>query len=227
MYTILYQVSVALRTRPPPSPPSLPLPAPFPLRTHSARAALACAGVFATYSPITNVAGYVFLADPMDGCGRMKRPKRIGRGSRFVFLARLTTNSTCTAMEQNYNAWNAGAAGIINMAPDGDSNYIWILQGTEADKTLPASFQSAGSIPQVAVSGQSGRKLETLVRQGNGHIKISAQGEMQEEEFLVIDLAITIVYVPCSASVAIIIVTMSLSSEAANAKQLICRGGWC
>lgn len=148
-------------------------------------------GVFATYSPIVSkISGHVIVADPPDGCGRIKLLQRMARGSRFVLLARLTTNSTCTAMEQNYNAWNAGAAAIVNMAPDVDSNYIWILQDTESDKRLPSTHKT---LPHVAVSGQSGSRLEAMVRAGPGRIHISTASNQQEEEFLVVDLAITVV----------------------------------
>jgi hypothetical protein len=56
-------------------------------------------------------------------------------------------------MEQSLNAQRAGASALVNMAPDGKSNYIWILQGTQRDANTRLNNPT---IPHVAISGISG-----------------------------------------------------------------------
>jgi hypothetical protein len=113
----------------------------------------------------------------------------------IVFLARLNANSTCTAVEQNQNARAAGARGIINMAPDPSTNYIWILQGTPRDESKNGVIDGGAvrMIPHVAVSGVSGTRLYARLIEAPGTVIIDSQKDEQEEGIMVMDLAITIV----------------------------------
>ena len=165
------------------------------------------AGVYANYSPVKSVSGMMVIAAPLDGCGSIEWPEGVPRVANVVFLARLNANSTCTAMEQNRNAKAAGAVGIVNMAPDPSSNYIWILQGTARDSSaLPTHGNgdvlhldpgAAGNhlIPHVAVSGVSGTRLYARLLEAPGVVYVTSQDEAAAPEsgIMVMDLAITIV----------------------------------
>jgi len=167
----------------------------------------AITGVYANYSPVKSVSGMMVIAAPLDGCGSIEWPEGVPRVANVVFLARLNANSTCTAMEQNRNAKAAGAVGIVNMAPDPSSNYIWILQGTARDSSaLPTHGNgdvlhldpgAAGNhlIPHVAVSGVSGTRLYARLLEAPGVVYVTSQDEAAAPEsgIMVMDLAITIV----------------------------------
>lgn len=151
---------------------------------------LVITGVYASYSPLAYAAGTLVAAAPFDGCGPLAAPTGLHPREPFVFLARLSPNSTCTAMEQSLNAERAGASGVVNMAPDGESNYIWILQATQRDANMRLPNPS---IAHVAVSGISGTKLKTALDEAGGTIRIQANTGEEESELMVMDLAITIV----------------------------------
>lgn len=93
-------------------------------------------------------------------------------------------------MEQSLNAEQAGASGVLNMAPDGESNYIWILQVTQRDASMRLRDPQ---IPQVAVSGISGTRLNSALKKSGGTIRIETQEETEHKSLMVVDLAITIV----------------------------------
>jgi len=167
----------------------------------------AITGVFANYSPIQSVTGMMVIAEPFDGCDTMQWPDGLARTASVVFLARLNANSTCTAMEQNKNAKAAGASGIVNMAPDPSSNYIWILQGTARDSVVRGDTVNTAAVvvdpnapaterllPHVAVSGVSGTRLYGRLLEAPGTVYITSQDETEPETgIMVMDLAITIV----------------------------------
>ena len=113
-------------------------------------------------------------------------------------------SGTCTAMEQNKNAKAAGAAGIVNMAPDPTSNYIWILQGTARDSVSGSAGDNRNRgasvvvdpsavglelIPHVAVSGVSGTRLYGRLLEAPGTVYITSQNEVEPESgIMVMDL---------------------------------------
>ena len=107
-------------------------------------------------------------------------------------------------MEQNKNAKAAGAAGIVNMAPDPTSNYIWILQGTARDSVSGSAGDNRNRgasvvvdpsavglelIPHVAVSGVSGTRLYGRLLEAPGTVYITSQNEVEPESgIMVMDL---------------------------------------
>lgn len=103
-------------------------------------------------------------------------------------LCCLYSDNTHTILPGNF-AEKAGAAGIINMAPEVDSSYIWILQKTRRDMVLD---REPALIPHVAVSGVSGGRLLAATNAGPAYINVKGETK-SEKRLLEMDLAITVV----------------------------------
>lgn len=146
-------------------------------------------GVYALYGPVRSVGGVLLVSSPIDACETIELPDRGHDNRPFILLARLDTNSRCSAVEQGINAARAGAVGILNMAPQRTS-YIYLLERTQQDEGNPVA-----DIAQVAISGSSGYNFlsEIIGHHGKGELYVTIGGGAQpQEQSQVLDLVVAI-----------------------------------
>jgi len=145
-------------------------------------------GVFALYAPAVSAAGVMLVSQPIDACSTIDPPD-VPHGQSFILIARLDSNSRCSAVEQGLNAQRAGAVALLNMAPQRTS-YIYLLEKTPSDEGL-----TPASIAHVAISGSSGYRFlqEVIQHHGRGdiYVTIKAASTPAPEEQMV-DLVVAV-----------------------------------
>eukprot|EP00038_Savillea_parva_P008872 m.179727 g.179727 ORF g.179727 m.179727 type:complete len:563 (+) comp14841_c0_seq1:250-1938(+) len=134
-------------------------------------------GVYALYSKPASVSGVLVIANPLDGCRVTTLPPGVDETQPFVLLTRLDSSSQCSPLEQADYASQAGAAGVINMAPT-RSSFIYLLEKRESESNSPDA-----TIPQVAISGSSGYRLLTAaLNNPGGRVSIQGPGGYNNDE---------------------------------------------
>ena len=145
-------------------------------------------GVFALYGPAVSASGVMLVSQPIDACSKIDPPD-VPHGQSFILIARLDSNSRCSAVEQGLNAQRAGAVALLNMAPQRTS-YIYLLEKTPSDEGL-----TPASIAHVAISGSSGYRFlqEVINHHGHGGIFVTIKAaSTPEPEEQVVDLVVAV-----------------------------------